>query len=61
MLEIGELATRPSYMLSAGEKKRVAIGSVLTMNPQVLLLDEPTNGLDPRTQVYLVESDLCPQ
>jgi cobalt/nickel transport system ATP-binding protein len=55
MLEIGDLATRPSYMLSAGEKKRVAIGSVLTMNPQVLLLDEPTNGLDPRTQVYLVE------
>ncbi len=55
MLEIGELASRPSYMLSAGEKKRVAIGSVLTMNPQVILLDEPTNGLDPRTQVYLVE------
>jgi cobalt/nickel transport system ATP-binding protein len=55
MLEIGDLATRPSYMLSAGEKKRAAIGSVLTMNPQVLLLDEPTNGLDPRTQVYLVE------
>jgi cobalt/nickel transport system ATP-binding protein len=55
MLEIEELASRPSYMLSSGEKKRVAIGSVLTMNPQVLLLDEPTNGLDPRTQVYLVE------
>ena len=55
MLEIDDLAARPSYMLSAGEKKRVAIGSVLTMNPQVLLLDEPTNGLDPRTQVYLVE------
>ena len=55
MLEIGDLATRPSYMLSAGEKKRAAIGSVLTMNPQVLLLDEPTSGLDPRTQVYLVE------
>ncbi|MGD0229304.1 MAG: ABC transporter ATP-binding protein [Syntrophorhabdales bacterium] len=55
MLEIGNLAARPSYMLSSGEKKRVAIGSVLTMNPQVLLLDEPTNGLDPRTQCYLVE------
>jgi cobalt/nickel transport system ATP-binding protein len=55
MLEIGDLEARPSYMLSAGEKKRVAIASVLTMNPEVLLLDEPTNGLDPRSQVYLVE------
>jgi cobalt/nickel transport system ATP-binding protein len=42
-------------MLSSGEKKRVALGAVLTMNPDVLLLDEPTNGLDPRTQCQLVE------
>ncbi len=55
MLGIGNLKDRPSYMLSGGEKKRVAIGSVLTMNPEVLLLDEPTNGLDPRTQCFLVE------
>ncbi len=55
MLEIAHLAHRPSYMLSSGEKTRVAIGSILTMNPQVLLLDEPTNGLDPRTECYLVE------
>jgi cobalt/nickel transport system ATP-binding protein len=33
----------------------VAIGSVLTMNPDVLLLDEPTNGLDPKTEAFLVE------
>ena len=39
-------------MLSGGEKKRVAIGSVLTMNPEVLLFDEPMNGLDPRTQSF---------
>jgi cobalt/nickel transport system ATP-binding protein len=55
MLKIENLKDRPSYMLSGGEKKRVALGSVLTMNPEVLLLDEPTNGLDPRTQVFLLE------
>ncbi len=55
MLNIEHLKDRSSYMLSGGEKKRVAIGSVLTINPEVLLLDEPTNGLDPRTQCFLVE------
>jgi cobalt/nickel transport system ATP-binding protein len=55
MLNIENLKDRPPYMLSGGEKKKVAIGSVLTMNPEVLLLDEPTNGLDPKTQCFLVE------
>jgi len=55
MLNLEHLKERPTYMLSGGEKKRVAIGSVLTMNPEVLLLDEPTNGLDPKTQCFLVE------
>jgi cobalt/nickel transport system ATP-binding protein len=55
MLDIEALSGRPSYMLSGGEKKKAAIGSVLTMNPEVILLDEPTSGLDPRTQAFLVE------
>lgn len=55
ILNIESLKDRPSYMLSGGEKKRVAIGAVLTMNPEVLLLDEPTNALDPRTQCFVVE------
>ncbi|SNB44809.1 energy-coupling factor ABC transporter ATP-binding protein [Geobacter sp. DSM 9736] len=55
MLGMENHADRPTYMLSGGEKKRVAIGSVLTMNPEALLLDEPTNGLDPRTQSFLID------
>jgi cobalt/nickel transport system ATP-binding protein len=55
MLKIENLRDRPPYMLSGGEKRRVALGCVLTMNPEVLLLDEPTSGLDPKTQVFLLE------
>lgn len=55
MLGIGRLLDRPPYQLSGGEKKRIALGSVLTVNPEALLLDEPTAGLDPRSRVWLAE------
>ncbi|MCU0848920.1 MAG: energy-coupling factor ABC transporter ATP-binding protein [Spirochaetes bacterium] len=55
MLGIERLADRPVHMLSGGEKKKVAIGSVLTMNPEVLLLDEPTGGLDLGTESFLTD------
>jgi cobalt/nickel transport system ATP-binding protein len=55
MLNIDCLRDRPTYMLSGGEKKRVAIGSILTMNPEVLLFDEPMSGLDPKSRSYLIE------
>lgn len=55
MLNIEHLRNKTPFKLSGGEKKKVAIASVLVMNPEVLILDEPTNGLDPRTQRWLVE------
>jgi cobalt/nickel transport system ATP-binding protein len=55
MLDITGLADRAPYQLSGGEKKRVAIASVLVMNPEVLLFDEPTAALDPRTQQWLID------
>ncbi len=54
-LGIGYLRERPVYMLSGGEKKRVAIASVLTMNPDVLLVDEPLSNLDPKNQTFFIE------
>ncbi len=55
MLGISGLADRAPYQLSGGQKKRVAIASVLSMNPEVLLFDEPTAALDPRTREWLIE------
>ena len=55
MLDIVDLADRAPFQLSGGQKKRVAIASVLVMNPEVLLFDEPTAALDPRTQQWLAE------
>ncbi|HTY73206.1 MAG TPA: ABC transporter ATP-binding protein [Actinomycetes bacterium] len=55
MLGISDLIDRAPFQLSGGQKKRVAIASVLVMNPEVLLFDEPTAALDPRTQQWLAE------
>jgi energy-coupling factor transport system ATP-binding protein len=47
LLDLAELRHRPLLSLSAGQQQRVAIGSVLTVQPRVLVLDEPTSALDP--------------
>ena len=45
---------RLSHHLSVGEKKRIAIATVLSMDPQILVLDEPSAGLDPRARRTLI-------
>ena len=50
----GHLAQKPPYHLSGGEKKRVAIATVLSMSPDILVMDEPTNGLDPFSRRQLI-------
>ena len=47
-------ADRMPFHMSGGEKKRAAIATVLSMNPQVLVLDEPSAGLDPRARRGLI-------
>lgn len=47
-------AKRLSHHLSMGEKKRIAIATVLSMTPSLLVLDEPTAGLDPRSRRSLI-------
>lgn len=45
---------RVPYHLSGGEKKRIAIATVLSMQPEILVLDEPMEGLDPRSRRELI-------
>jgi cobalt/nickel transport system ATP-binding protein len=53
LLGIEPLREKPPYQLSEGEKRKVALAAVLSLNPEVLVLDEPLNSLDPRTKRFL--------
>lgn len=50
-----DYAGRVSHHLSVGQKKRIAIATVLSMEPEILVLDEPTAGLDPRARRSLIQ------
>lgn len=54
-VEAEHLRERPPYKLSGGEKRAVAIATVLAMSPAILVLDEPSTGLDPRARRRLIQ------
>ena len=54
LVHMQDYRDRVSHHLSVGEKKRIAIATVLSMQPEVLVLDEPTAGLDPRARRSLI-------
>ena len=53
-LNIQHLQNRPSYHLSGGEQKKVAL-AILALNPDILMIDEPLNGLDNKTRQWFKE------
>jgi cobalt/nickel transport system ATP-binding protein len=48
------LRDRPPYRLSGGEKRAVAIATVLAMSPSILVMDEPTSNLDPAARRHFI-------
>jgi len=53
LFDLEDLTDKAPYHLSGGQKKRVALASVISLNPDVLILDEPYAGLDKKTQEWL--------
>jgi len=54
-MKLSHLLDRSPHQLSIGEKKKVAIATVLIMQPDVIILDEPTAGLDPQTTRDIID------
>ena len=55
LFEIEDIAPKAPYHLSGGQKKRVALASVMALNPEVVILDEPCAGLDKKSKDSLVK------
>ncbi len=53
-VDVLDLATRVTHHLSFGEKKRISIATILSMNPDILVLDEPSSNLDPKSRKDLI-------
>ena len=54
-VQMGEYAGRMPHHLSLGERKKIAIATVLSMQPSILALDEPSAGLDPQARRNLID------
>jgi len=54
-VELEGFEEKSPFHLSEGEKKRVSLATVLSLDPEILVLDEPTSNLDPRTRRHLIE------
>ena len=55
MLDIENISGRAPYLLSGGQKKKVALASVIALNPSVYVLDEPFEALDNKSREWLAE------
>ncbi|MCR5677220.1 MAG: energy-coupling factor ABC transporter ATP-binding protein [Agathobacter sp.] len=55
LMEIESLRQKAPYHLSGGQKKKVALAAVLSLNPDVLILDEPFAGLDKKSEQWLLQ------
>jgi cobalt/nickel transport system ATP-binding protein len=54
-LKLDALLDKAPFVLSGGQKQKVALGSLLTLDPELLLLDEPSASLDPATVGWLID------